>query len=275
MNIAVVNTKGGVGKSTISSMILPLFFAEDVEDDGRTVNVYEIDNNNKSVFSGSSAINFKNIKVKDAEDVITKVQMDFDKKSDSINIIDSGGGDDTVAILKYMQEMEVEGSIYIIPTNDDIEQTENIKQTISLIKNIDPLAKIILALNRVITDSLTIDEKELKGQFIGLYGNKEMGIEPVIDQLRDELIGIVGIPNTPIFGILKNLKHTTAIDYYIQNIGVVENFSKRRKEWIKQGDEIYKKNYQEFQIAKKLVNVRKSLKEFEELIKKVDENAEW
>ena len=268
MNLAVVNTKGGVGKTTIASMVLPLLFAKERRE-GKSVKVYEIDDNNKSTFAKNSVINFKTIKVKDAEDVLDMVQMDIDMSEDTINIIDCGGGNDTVAVLNYIKEIKLQGLAYIIPTNDDIEQLNNVKQTISLIRSIDMEAKIVLVLNRVALESENqeISEDILKRQFLGLYGDESLGIDRGLDQFEKELVGVVAIPNTPIFGILKNLKKTTAIDRYLEEYETVENIIEARKGWASGSKEEYLKRMKEYRISKKVVDLYDNLRDFRDLLK--------
>ncbi len=266
-NLAVVNTKGGVGKTTIGSMILPLIFAEDAKN-GKSIRVYEIDDNNKSIFAENSVIDFQTIKVKEAEDILDMVQMDIDMAENVINIIDCGGGNDTVAVLNYIKEIKLQGLAYVIPTNDDIEQLNNIKQTINLIRSIDKNAKIVLILNRVaVSENQKITDDILKRQFIGLYGDDSLGIDRGLDEFEKELAGVAAIPNTPIFGILKNLKKTTTADRYLEEQETVVNIAKVRKGWASGSKEEYLKRMKEYRISKKVVDLYDNLEDFRNLLK--------
>jgi hypothetical protein len=198
---AVANTKGGAGKTTIASQILPL-----LAKDNQSVKVYEIDNNNKTSLKNSELVNFVNLKTTQADGVITDIAMDeLLNNEDELKIIDCGGGDDTVAIIEMLGKYDISGVNYVIPINEDIEQIFNLRETIALINKNDPDAKIYIALNRC----NSMDIKSIKKQFIGLYGSEQYAIDPADGIEADD---ILFIPGTPIFGLLKSMYGTSIID---------------------------------------------------------------
>ena len=101
-NLVVCNTKGGVGKSFISTQILPLAF--DTE-----INIFEIDNNNKSVLKDSS-LNFKTLDLSKAEEALQEADYNFE----DVNIIDVGGGDDVKKVLEYIQKNDILIDYYLL-----------------------------------------------------------------------------------------------------------------------------------------------------------------
>ena len=218
MNIAVVNTKGGVGKSFVSTQILPLAFYKD----NASINIFEVDNNNKTTLN-TETIEFLNLDVNNIDKILLDVQF-----SDNINIIDSGGGDDTKAVIKALAENGVEIDVFIVPILKDFEVTKNLIDTINLIKQHYDNAKIVVALNKVVNDA--------KSEFIYFFGNEELGVDGIVNELDDN-IAIVAIKDYNEIDIIKNLHKTTALDAILQYKDVIENESAYKQKWIKEAKE--------------------------------------
>lgn len=220
--IVVANTKGGTGKSTLSSQVLPL-----LANNNQDIAVYEIDNNNKTKLTNSTRINFKNLSTKETEDAATDVSMAKLMEDDSeLKIIDCGGGDDTKKVLEIFGKYDISGLTYVVPVNDDIEQVSNLKETINLINKNDKDAKIYLALNRC----NSLDVNSIKEQFIGIYGSTKYNIEPLIEV---EVDGIIFIPTTHIFGVLKSVYGTSISDVLPNAKEAVANSNDTRIEFMK------------------------------------------
>ena len=240
--LVVVNTKGGVGKSTIASQVLPVLF----RDAGKKIKVYELDDNNRTYYHNSK-IEFNTLKTSKTEDVIDDVNIDLMLDENVINVIDAGGGNDTKVVLNGIQKAELTELTYFIPVNDDFEQFENTKTTINVIREFDDKAKIFLIFNR--TTSFKLDE--IKNQFIAFFGSEDYGIEGRFDEIahlieRDFLI----LQNTQIISILKNFYNTTLYDFYHENKDLIEHSEKYKKEWVQQGRDYFKKQMKHFRFAK-------------------------
>jgi len=240
--LVVANTKGGVGKSTIASQILPVLF----RDSGKRIKVYELDDNNKTYYD-KSKIEFNTLKTSKTEDVIDDVDIDLKLGEDVVNIIDAGGGNDTKVVLNGIQKAELKDLLYFIPVNDDFEQFENTKTTIEEIRSFDETAKIFLIFNRVFSFS----KKDIENQFIAFFGSEEYGIKGRFDEIYPEIEDkILLIQNTQIVSILKNFYNTTLYDFYDENKNLIKNVDEYKKEWVEKGRDYFKKQMKHFRFAK-------------------------
>jgi len=259
MNILTLNTKGGVGKSFISTQILPLAFY----DDSKKINVFEVDNNNNSKLN-TEYIEFLNLDVNNIDKILLDVEF-----SDDINIIDAGGGDDTKNVIKSLAEAAVEIDLFVVPLLKDYEVTKNLIDTINLIRHYYPGAKIVVALNRIV--------KSAKDEFIYFFGNDELGVEGVINKL-DENISIVLINDYNEIDVIKNLHKTTSLDAILKNLDVIENEREYRAKWKQEALQIsddksvqrayFSKKIKDTILIKRLITIQQKIKEiFEEVIK--------
>ena len=242
MILTVVNTKGGVGKSTIASQILPVLF----RDANKKIKVYELDDNNQTFYKNSK-IEFKTLKTEKSEEAIDEVYFDLELGEDIVNIIDAGGGNDTKVVLEAIKKAELKDVVYFIPINDDFEQFTNTKSTVELIRSFDNNSRIFLIFNRTIS----FEPKDIYDQFIAFFGSENYGIEGRFDEIanlveKDFLI----LQNTQIISILKNFYGTTLYDFYYENKDLIENSEKYKKEWVQQGRDYFKKQMKHFRFAK-------------------------
>ncbi|SFP02044.1 hypothetical protein [Hydrogenimonas thermophila] len=268
MTLVVANTKGGVGKSIISHMVLPVLFLED----DKTINVYEIDDNNRtSLKKNSDNLNFKSIKIKEMEDDIDNVKMDTIINDDSIvNIIDCGGGNDTIAILNHLAKSDMYGLVYIVPVNDDIEQFENTKQTIDLIYSNDKEARIFLIFNR----AHSIDFQDVKQQFIAFFGSTQYGIEGRMKDIEERIESEFVLRDSQIYGILKNIYKVTLADEYPKLKYTVEKSRELQEEWARQakeqGRDYFKKKMSYLRFAKDVLDLVDEIKPLKNMIERID-----
>jgi len=230
--LVVVNTKGGVGKSTIASQVLPVLF----RDFDKKIKIYEIDDNNRTYYQ-NSRLEFKTLKVEKTEEAIDEVQFALDLDEDVINIVDAGGGNDTKAVLTSVRKAKLKNLVYFVPINDDFEQFGNVKNTIEFIRNFDSSSKIFLIFNRV----SSLEMNDIEKQFIAFFGSDEYGIKGKVDEIMQDIEEkFLFIQNTQILSILKNVYNTTLYDFYIKNKDLMENIENYRKEWAKNGLEFFK-----------------------------------
>ncbi len=242
----IVQTKGGVGKTTVSGIVATLLYLQNQD---KKINLFEIDDNNNSTVN-SNYINYQSLKLKDSELVIDDIQFSSLSNGNIVNIVDSGGGNDTKIVLQKLKEIDLSGLNYYVPLNDDMEQVQNLKDTITLIRDFDKSANINLILNRC----FSLEKDEITKQFINIFGSsEELGIESEIENIKIDSIYFV--PNSNIFSILKSHYKVALLDSYIQSLELIKNIDTYRQEWIKEGQEIFKKNNKKYRFAKMVIEL--------------------
>jgi len=224
--IIVTSTKGGEGKTVTATMIIPALFIGK----GRSINIYEIDDNNESDFSNSK-IKFKSLRVEQSKESITDVSFDsMDDSNDAVNIIDAGGGNDTLQVLDVVGKRKIVDATYIVPLNQNSKNVKNAIQTIKKIKEIEEDPKIFLLLNRC----KSLDEEAIKKQFFGLFGWEEREVKGEIDNPALKDVQILFAEETRIFEILEDQHHLTLFDIYDEAKNIVNNRDELRLEWMKE-----------------------------------------
>jgi cellulose biosynthesis protein BcsQ len=139
--IAIIGTKGGVGKSTISAQIVTFALASA----GAKFEMFEMDNNNKTAKaldkSELLAGKFKTLNLDASDEELEKIFLnlavsDYGKKY----IIDVGGGDDTNRFLELIRRNHLtEQTLFIVPFMPNFESLDNLESTTYKIKNYDYL----------------------------------------------------------------------------------------------------------------------------------------
>lgn len=142
-NIAIINTKGGVGKSTLAFHVLPAILAD------RNFEIIEIDNNNKTTtaFSNTQILKGKITSLNIAEgtqkleELVVTNMLDEDK----ISVIDAGGGDDSLKVIhSFIDQDLILDTLFIIPFMPDFVQLKNLVDTYNVLPS---EAKILVVLN--------------------------------------------------------------------------------------------------------------------------------
>lgn len=243
-------TKGGVGKSIISNIVSTLLYLKNQD---KKINLFELDDNNVSKVN-SSYVNHQSLKLKDSEVVLDDIQFSSLSDSSVVNIIDCGGGNDTKIVLQKLKEIDLLGLNYYIPLNDDMEQVDNVKETIFLIRDFDKYANINLVLNRC----FSLEKDEIQKQFISIFGSEELDIPNQLDNLKFDSIFFV--PNSNIFSILKSHFKVSLLDSYLSSIDLVQNIDTYRQEWVKEGQDVFKANNKRYRFAKMVVELIEQLK---------------
>ena len=246
----IVQTKGGVGKTTVSGIVATLLY---LQNQNKKINLFEIDDNNNSKIN-SNYINYQSLKLKDSEIVIDDIQFSSLSDSNVTNIADVGGGNDTRFLLKKIKEIDLSGLNYYIPVNDDMEQVQNVQDTITLIRDFDKSANINLILNRC----FSLEKDEIQKQFINIFGSDELDIPNQLNNLKVD--NIFFVPNSNIFSILKSHYKVSLLDSYLSSIDLVQNIDTYRQEWIKEGQDVFKANNKRYRFAKMVVELIEQLK---------------
>lgn len=250
-NIYVIpQTKGGVGKTTISGIVATLLY---LQNQNQKINLFELDDNNNSKVN-SNYINHQSLKLKNSEVVIDDIQFSSLSDNNIINIVDAGGGNDTKIVLNKLKEIDLSGLNYYIPVNDDLEQVDNVKDTIALIRDFDKSANINLVLNRC----FSLEKEEIQKQFINIFGSDELDIPNQLNTLKVD--NVFFVPNSNIFSILKSHYKISLLDSYISSLDLVSNIDTYRQEWVKNGQEIFKANNKRYRFAKMVVELIEQLK---------------
>jgi len=246
----VLSTKGGVGKSVISTQILTL-----LDENNKEIEIYEIDNNNKTMLNNSS-LKIKNFQANKAEEALDEAIFEALADPNKEVVVDAGGGDDTKKIIKAIQKVNYTNATYYIPINSDLEQQKNLIDTINLIKDLDQKAKINIVLNR----AHSLQEEAIKEQFINLFGSEKYQIEGVINKISKDIEKVYAIEDNNILQIVKNIYKTTIKDILEQNKEIIENINELRKNWVKEGKEEFKKKMAFYRLLKDINDFANKIK---------------
>ena len=151
-----------------------------------------------------------------------EILFDVSFEDEVVNIIDAGGGDDTIQVIKSLSKNDVEIDTFVIPVLKDFEVTKNLLDTINLIKEKFENPKIMVVLNKIIQDPP-------KKEFIYLFGAEEFGIKGILGELED--IEIVAVKDYSEIDIVKNIYNTTALDLAGEGQKIVDNFAEYKAKW--------------------------------------------
>lgn len=246
----VVQTKGGAGKTTFSSILSTLLYLQNKEN---KIQVFELDDNNSTRIN-SDFLSHSSLKLKDSEIALDDIQFNTLSTQDVISIIDSGGGNDSKMVLQKLHEIDLTDLNYYIPLTDNMDEIQNFKDTLELIQKFDKNGKINLILNRC----LSLDKNEIQKQFINIFGSDELDIPNQLDNLKVD--NIFFVPNSNIFSILKSHYKVSLLDSYLSSLDLVQNIDTYRQEWVKNGQEIFKANNKRYRFAKMVVELIDQLK---------------
>lgn len=243
----VVSTKGGEGKTYLALQILPILFLD------RNIYIFEVDNNNDSKkMIEKSRIVFKSLKIDEGLDAIDEIEFNnMLSQDDSINIIDTGGGDDTVKLLEILKEKELYGLTYIVPMSNSIANVDNALQTIDTILDFDKDAKINLVLNRC----PLFNFEDIKFKFKSFFGNADFGLPSRYEEFQDKILNLNYITESDLPDIISSKHKYALVDAYLKAKIIMENFDEVKVGWAKKGKD-------EFLKAKKLNRINEEIYDY-------------
>ena len=183
MIYTVINNKGGSGKSSICFNVLSSI--------SQKFTLIEIDNNNNTsqIYKDSIVLknnSVKSVKLNDAEVAFDEaIFRSLDGESRDI-IIDSGGGDDTLHVVKLLLEnTNYDDCIFLIPLLQSRAQLQNAIDTYKLVQD----RKVVFVLNGA-------DKKE---DFVFWFGSTEYDV-PSVDPILLNMPTFF-LPKTPLFDL--------------------------------------------------------------------------
>ena len=244
----VLNTKGGVGKSIVSTQILPLLTDSEVE-------IYEVDNNNKTQLDNSK-LKIKNFTATKSDEALDEAFFAALSDEDKFVIVDAGGGDDSKKVITAVEKADIDNVEYYIPLNSDLEQQKNIIDTINLIKSIDKEAKVNLILNR----AKSLDEDTIQSQFINIFGDEKYNIDSLFENIKKDVKKVYAVEDNNVLQIVKNIYKTTIKDILANNQDIIDNIAELRKNWVKEGKEEFKKKMSFYRLLKDINNFANQIK---------------
>ncbi len=244
----VLNTKGGVGKSVISTQILPLLTDSEVE-------IYEVDNNNKTQLDNSS-LKIKSFEANKADEALDEAFFEALANENKLVIIDAGGGDDSKKVITAIEKADFDDVEYYIPLNSDLEQQKNVIDTINLIKSIDKKAKVNLILNR----AKSLNEEDIKEQFINIFGDEKYNIDSLFENIKKDVKKVYAVEDNNVLQIVKNIYKTTIKDILANNQDILDNIAELRKSWVKEGKEEFKKKMSFYRLLKDINDFANQIK---------------
>jgi len=154
--IMVVNTKGGVGKSTVAQQVLAPFLYERA---GQPIKLVDIDelNFDSAVLSNSGILDRVFLRLNQLQDLAELLANDN-------LVIDTGGNLSGEQVLKFLNESGLIFLIdlFVIPLTDGEQDSINAVDTMRKTKKYNPDSRIVFALNRV---KSVDNERDVKLQF--------------------------------------------------------------------------------------------------------------
>ncbi len=190
MIFIAINSKGGVGKSTLSNQILPAYL---YEKNGKKTKLIEIDDENEDskILCESKILDIESIQTSKIRN-IDEIFIDDDDV-----IIDVGGNKTATIFLNEMSKIgEVENIVWFIPISQGMQDSANALDTRNSIKEIDENATIIYVLSNSKSD-------DLEWEFLHFFGNKYLDTPFAINSSH-----YIVIKNSDIVNNAKTFKKT-------------------------------------------------------------------
>ena len=181
LKIAIISSKGGVGKSTISMQLITPYLYE--KNNYTPVSHYEFDDeNNDSMSFGASTLSLKK-QISVASPFLRDDLADIFSKDETI-CLDVGGNKTTMKVIEALNESGMINflDLVVIPILDGEQDGINASFTYSVLKGYNENLKFLFVLNRV------RDVEYVKYQFENYFGDVR-GIFQNINAVVDNLFG--------------------------------------------------------------------------------------
>jgi len=154
--VAVLNTKGGCGKSVISNFILPFYFAKSDENgiinENQNITLIEFEATNKSRESKytNSIIKYINNNLVDKQET-KKLISKFSIDEEACVIIDSGGGRDSLRVIGDFKEANgaLEDFVFVLPFKLDDDSFDGAVDIYRRLLKEDDEAKVVFVVNEM------------------------------------------------------------------------------------------------------------------------------
>jgi len=196
MKIIVLNSKGGVGKSTTAIQVLvPYLYSKNEQSQQIKVIEFDDENEDSKSFSLSKILDAKNIKVSTSD--IDASLIDSILEDENI-VLDIGGNKTTTYVLDSLIDNGMINSfdLIVIPLTDGEQDSINAIKVYDKIRENNKTSKIIFALNRVNT------AYELEIQFLDFFGDTEKkrldGRVGLIEKIKEPDRNIIKIVDSPV-----------------------------------------------------------------------------
>lgn len=164
----VLNTKGGVGKSTVSIILAQILAYRNID-----FKYIEIDNSNDTTEGLENSEVFKNkmisIKTNKADEELYAATFEA-LKENKVIIVDVGGGTDTAELISLINEQFTHISCeinFILPFENSLKQMSNLENTYNLINNFE---------NTYLVKNKVIQFKDKADEYIFFEGSKIKGV---------------------------------------------------------------------------------------------------
>jgi cellulose biosynthesis protein BcsQ len=221
MIFVTINSKGGVGKSTMANQILPAYL---YLKNGQKTRLIEIDDENEDS-KDLAASDILDIKAIHTSQIKTIDEVFIDDDVDTI--IDVGGNKTATIFLNEMRKIgEFENVVWLIPIGQGRQDAANAFDTTNAIRELDDNAKIIYVLSNSKSD-------DLEWEYLHFFGNEFLDTPFAID--TDSYIVI---PNSDIVNNAKTFNKTV---YDISQNKT--DFKAKAKEAKANGDDEKKRKY--------------------------------
>jgi len=164
----VINSKGGVGKSTTSVEFVVPFLYKMCGFTEKKIKLFEVDSKNNTVELYKNSALFHGFLLKEKDDELKNVCIkEFSKLDrDYPLIFDIGVDAFDRAFEVFKNVVYNQDIIYCLPTKPSEGDTNNTAKTVEAIKKADPKANIIV----FCTDSVSDSDESLKNEFGVLFG---------------------------------------------------------------------------------------------------------
>lgn len=226
----VVNTKGGVGKSTTSSQLLTSSIYSRTS---KPVLYFEIDDQNESIknLASSKIINSSIIKTENiAKFVEDSISFDEDV------VVDVGGNLTAVMFLDKLKMLGgfIAPTTYYIPLTDGDQDAINAAETFKKIREYDKDSHIIYVLNRCTNKS---NQDLIEREFIDFFGSEILDVTKII---QDKKSSYISLNRNAIYNLAGKLEKTI-LELALENYD--EEYKAAAKEYYKDktNTKLYKK----------------------------------